>query len=313
MSSRKAFSLIEVIVVIAIIAILIGLLLPAIQRVREAAAYTQSSNNMRQILMSVQNFASVHNNRVPVLNGDPNGPNPSMSLHHAILPYIEQGAIHNELFNRPGGPGTRENFLYVKVYLSPADPSLEKEWEGAGQSSYAANAWAFQPGYTLAASYSDGLTNTIAFAEHYAFCGRQVHHIWVMHSVLSFGMRRASFADNGGEGQMFASSPPGYNLSFGDVYPVTKGSPPVSGPSNVIVGPRRPDTPPDAILQPIKTPFQTAPAVLDCHGAIPQTPHRSGMLTGLMDGSIRKLAPSTPAATFWGAVTPNGGEILADW
>ncbi|MCI0702246.1 MAG: DUF1559 domain-containing protein [Planctomycetia bacterium] len=306
MSRRIGFSLIEVIVVIAIIAILIALLLPAIQRVREAAMRTQSMNNLKQIQLSVHNFASNHKDRVPALNGDPNGPNPHKSLYGAILPYIEQGAIYNELYNRPGGPSGRENFLYVRVYLSPADPSLDKKWANSGVTSYAANAWAFQPGYTLGASYQDGLTNTIAFAEHYANCGGRLHFLWVEYYVVSFQLRRASFADNGES--MYTTSPPPYHISYADVYPVTKGNPPDSGPSHAIQL-----YAPDGTLQQITTPFQTAPAVEDCHAAIPQTPHKGGMLVGMMDGSVRTLSPTTPMNTFWGAVTPNGGEILPDW
>jgi len=301
MIMRRALTLIEALVVILIIAILLGLLLPAVQRIRDVAIRTRSLNNVRQIALAVQHYGSSHGDRLPVLDGSVGSPNHPRSVYVAILPLIEQGALYDRLFNSPSSaaPG----WLYIPQYVSPADPSVDQRTRDQ-YASYALNALAFQPGSSLTASFPDGLSNTICTAEHYARCGN--NYVWAQHSTMNPGNRRATFADGG-------HCPRLNGLCYADVTPVTSGNPPVSGPNFVPVGPRHPDDPLDLEMKPITTPFQAAPSLEDCHYMIPQTPHRSGMITSLMDGSVRIIAPTITQATFWGAVTPDRGEILADW
>ena len=94
---RKGFTLIELLVVIAIIAILIGLLVPAVQKVREAAARINCSNNLKQIALAIANYESGFGQFPPGL-GLPANANVSgrASVLAVILPYIEQGNKYNQ-------------------------------------------------------------------------------------------------------------------------------------------------------------------------------------------------------------------------
>jgi len=103
---RTGFTLIELLVVIAIIAILIGLLLPAVQKVREAAARMKCSNQLKQIALAAHNFESANGRLPPGCLADPPGQAISFNYQYygtlaLLLPYVEQDAIYKQISPMP--------------------------------------------------------------------------------------------------------------------------------------------------------------------------------------------------------------------
>jgi prepilin-type N-terminal cleavage/methylation domain-containing protein/prepilin-type processing-associated H-X9-DG protein len=152
---RGAFTLIELLVVISIIGILIGVLLPAVQKVRAAAYRAQCANNLKQLGLALHNYHSVfqtfpaaykrlplpdtavspayYTNPVPVLPTTPNPTTTGASVFVLILPYIEQGSVYEQIdtsksffnpVNLPG-PAPANNPAYstpIKTFLCPSAP-----------------------------------------------------------------------------------------------------------------------------------------------------------------------------------------------
>jgi len=154
---RSAFSIIELMVVLAIIAFLIALLVPAIQKVREAATRTQSTNNLRQIALAFHNFHDA--NKIFPFNGSDKAVGnikytkaakgntlASGSWAFQILPYIEQNAIFQD-FDKDAQTNKQMRSAGIAIYLCPGRgrPAVETSNGGGAWSDYFLNNYINDP------------------------------------------------------------------------------------------------------------------------------------------------------------------------
>jgi prepilin-type N-terminal cleavage/methylation domain-containing protein len=310
---RRGFTLIELLVVIAIIAILIALLVPAVQKVREAAARTQCTNNLKQIGLGVANFESTFRRMPPLYGGStatvlnsPKFPNVWGSTQVFLLSYIEMDNLYKKMATAspvsyiPSNAGSNQSV--VSTYVCPADPSMSDGVVNGGTlggCSYAANAQVFapladetlgggglmnpttKPGWcdrgAPVSRLQDGSTNIIMFTHAYALCGQSWGSVW------------------------------GYTAKAGQVPSATQSNQPWSRASYIKQ---------TAFTANSQAPFQNQPNPYNtvCLPKDPSTPHSSAMMVALAGGSVRAITPSISVDTWNKACLPNDGNTLpADW
>jgi prepilin-type N-terminal cleavage/methylation domain-containing protein len=293
--SPAGFTLIELLVVIAIIAILIGLLLPAVQKVREAAARIKSSNNLKQLALAVHNYEGVVG-KIPG-NAETLSSGLRVSCHWLLLPYIEQNALH-----QAAGASNADYLANAKTivsnFIAPLDVSLPNEimtvngtdWAA---SNYAANHTVFgYPGnganWTGFANndfdnkgrrlqnISDGTANTVMFGERYAQCSSG-GSLWAYRNT-----------------DPAATSPtyPGWSrMSF---FPANWTSNNHSTPF-------------------LAVPPQDRPLPENCSPYNLQAFTAAGCQVSMCDGSVRTVTTSISPTVWFAAIWPDDGQPLGDW
>src|SRR5713226_4541177 len=164
---RFAFTALQLVVVLGILLLGLALLVPAVQKVREAAMRTQSMNNMKQMALAMHNYHDVHKGLPPAVGEMANQSGPA---HFHILPYLEQSVVFN---GAEGASWKNQTYGQVlELFLDPRDDTapnhVYRNW--LATTNYPVNWMVCKEGKTSLVQIADGTYNTLMFAQRYKMC-----------------------------------------------------------------------------------------------------------------------------------------------
>jgi prepilin-type N-terminal cleavage/methylation domain-containing protein len=332
---RSAFTLIELLVVIAIIGILIALLLPAVQKVREAAARTQCQNNLKQMGLASHNAANTigyfptYYGWYPARQAQ-NGSGWGTQFFH-LLPYIEQQDLYNSAvmtgvgqnnsgatadmtyFSSEAGYNT-PNFIgmnVIPIFNCPSDPTnpgttltvAPLTWVVGvedlqwGPSSYAGSWWIF--GFPPPNS-PFGPAN---------YC--KILSITDGTSSTILFAERYAVCDGTQNAQLMVY---GQNILRECLWDWNEPGADAGHANWPIFGYYAYPNPYDGTWSAHFQGFKVQPQPGQCVPALPSTGHSSGLQVSMCDGSVRNVSPDVTQATWQAACTPYSSDILGpDW
>jgi prepilin-type N-terminal cleavage/methylation domain-containing protein len=316
---RRGFTLIELLVVIAIIAVLIGLLLPAVQKVREAAARSEAMNNLKQLGLAVHNAHDAHQTK-PMMYGNYAGKDGTVFYH--LLPYLEQGNLWSQ------GPNAARQ-VPVKVFRHPSDVTYESgvftltpatdipPWASGsttwGLSSFSANWQFFGDEAGRLTDVTDGTSTTIMLNEKYAVAKNG--GVVTGANLWGYGVRPTLTAAQRlkmNPPPKFPTSPttnPDLDYMYAKAWWARSGF--VNNPGTSGTLGQWPNTDTTLVNWNFRcmrcAEWRPSPETLNAFKS--QSITAGGMLAAFADGSVRTVADSTSDEDFCALESPNGGEI----
>ncbi len=350
---RRAFTLIELLVVIAIIGILIALLLPAVQKVREAANRAKCSNNLKQIALACHNFHDAVGVMPPgegsvpadfssfTSDGQPTTDAFGTTFFH-LLPYLEANNTYMDSYVRagegislPGFAGKKWPNYHghwqdgIKIFICPSDPSVDAngtvdvsaimtvpEFKAPwGACSYGVNAQVF---CRIDASSVDANGEVI-----YSF--KKYFSRDPLHATEARPKLGSSFPDGTSNtiliaekyGRCINASVTGNAGNGGSLWAywsIAQFAPVLPDLYPLHPGFAHDYFSPNGIGTNSKFQVQPTPWNGNCDPNRASSPHPGGIQVALADGSVRTLSAAMDPQTWWWACVPNDGHTLSnDW